>query len=86
MNLLKGMCLCLGAKSLQSCPTLCNPMDCSPAGSSVYGISQGRIQESVAMFFPRDLPNPGIKLTFPGLAGRFFTTEPPRKPSYTPKF
>ena len=31
------------AHSLQSCPTLCNPMDCNPPGSSVYGILQARI-------------------------------------------
>ena len=30
------------AKSLQSCPTLCDPMDCSPPGSSVHGIFQAR--------------------------------------------
>ena len=33
----------------QSCPTLCNPMDCSPSGSSVCGILQTRILEWVAM-------------------------------------
>ena len=31
---LPGLCVCTHPKSLQSCPTLCNPMDCSPAGSS----------------------------------------------------
>ena len=31
--------MCLSAKSLQSCSTLCNPMDCSPPGSSVHGDS-----------------------------------------------
>ena len=31
------------AKSLQSCPTLCDPMDCSPPGSSVHGILQARM-------------------------------------------
>ena len=31
------------AKSLQSCPTLCDPMDSSPPGSSVHGILQARI-------------------------------------------
>ena len=36
-------------KSLQSCPTLCNPVDCSLLGSSVHGISQVRILEWVAM-------------------------------------
>ena len=37
------------AKSLQSCPALCNPMDCSPPGSSVHGILQARILEWVTM-------------------------------------
>ena len=37
----------------QSCPTLCNPMDCSPPGSSVLGILEGRILEWVAISFSR---------------------------------
>ena len=37
----------------QSCPTLCNPMDCSLPGSSVHEISQARILEWVAISFPR---------------------------------
>ena len=36
------------AKSLQSCLTLCDPMDCSPPGSSIHGILQARILEWVA--------------------------------------
>ena len=36
---------CIRAKSLQSCPTLCDPMDCSPPVSSVHGILQARILE-----------------------------------------
>ena len=39
------------AKSLQSCPTLCNPIDGSPPGSPVPGILQARIMEWVAIFF-----------------------------------
>ena len=39
----------------QSCPTLCDPMDCSPPGSSVHGIFQARILEWVAMPFSRGL-------------------------------
>ena len=35
----------------QSCPTLSDPMDCSPAGSSVHGIFQARVQEWVAIAF-----------------------------------
>ena len=47
---------------------------------SVHGISQARILEWVSISFSRDLPDPGFKPMFPALAGRFFTTEPPRKP------
>ena len=39
------------AKSLQSCPTLCNPIDSSPPGSSVPRILQARILEWVAISF-----------------------------------
>ena len=43
----EGVCMCVCvrvcAKSLQSCPTLCDPMDYSPPGSSVHGVSQARI-------------------------------------------
>ena len=35
----------------QSCPTLCNPMDCIPPGSSVLGIFQARVLEWVAIAF-----------------------------------
>ena len=48
---------------LQSCLTLCNPMDHSPSGCSVHGILQARILEWVAIPFSRDLPNswnPGL--------------------------
>ena len=39
----------LRAKSLQSCPGLCDPMDCSPPGFSVHGVLQARILGWVAM-------------------------------------
>ena len=39
------------AKSLQSCPTLCNPIDSSPPASSVHGIFQARVLEWVAIAF-----------------------------------
>ena len=42
---------CLHAKLLQSCPTLCDPMDSSPPGSSVHGILQARILEWVTISF-----------------------------------
>ena len=40
---------CMHSKLLQSCPTLCDPMDCNPPGSSVHGILQARILEAVAL-------------------------------------
>ena len=46
---------------VQSCLTLCNPMDCSPPGSSIHGIFQARILEWVAMPSPGGLPDPGIE-------------------------
>ena len=42
-------CMCVCAQLLQSCPTLCDPMDRSPPGSSVHGILQKRILKWVAM-------------------------------------
>ena len=43
--------LVLHGRSLSLCPTLCNPMDCSPPDSSVHGIFQARILEKVAISF-----------------------------------
>ena len=45
----------------QSCPTLCDPTDCSPPGFSVHGIFQTRVLEWIAIPFPEELPNPGIE-------------------------
>ena len=68
------MCLC--AKSLQLCLTLCEPMDCSPQGSSVHEILQARILEWVAMPSSRGSlqPRDWTLISFLVLAGRFFTT------------
>ena len=44
-------CIVAAAKSLQSCPTLCDPIDSSPPGSPVPGILQARTLEWVAIFF-----------------------------------
>ena len=60
--------LLLLAKSLQSCPTLCDPIDGSLPVSSVHGIFQARTLEWVAIFFSREvLPDPGIELGSPAL-------------------
>ena len=70
------------AKSPQSCPILWDPMGCSPPGSSVHGILQARILESVATPSSKGSSNPGVEPVSPAspaLVGRFFTTEPPGK-------
>ena len=65
----------------ESCPTLCDPVDCSRPGSFAHGISQARILlEWVAISFSRRSSQPGIKLVFTALAGGFVTAEPPGKP------
>ena len=45
----------------QLCPTLCNPMDCSPSGSSVHGILEARILEWLAILFSRGSSSPGME-------------------------
>ena len=65
------------AKSFQVCSTLCDPMDCSQAGSSVHGILQARNWSGLPCPPPGDLPNSGTELaslTSPALVGGFFTT------------
>ena len=59
----------------QSCLTLCDPLDCSPPGSS--GIFQTRILEWVAISFSRRSSQPRDQSWISCIAGRFFTTEPP---------
>ena len=49
LDLLIFLAVLCCAVLLQSCPTLCNPRDCSPPGSSVHGVLQARILEWVAM-------------------------------------
>ena len=80
-----GLCglhvvVCLVA---QSCPTLCNPLDCSPLHSSVHGIFRQEHWNGLPFPTPGYLPNPGIELVSlmpSALTGRVFTTAPPGKP------
>ena len=73
-------------KSLQSCPTLCNPMACSLPDSSVLGILQARMLEWIAMpiFRGSSRPRNQTRISCGScIAGRFFTTEPLGKPPLT---
>ena len=61
----------------KSCLTLCDPMDYSPPGFSVHGISQARILEWVAISSSRESSRPRDRTCIscvPALAGEFFTT------------
>ena len=68
---------------IQSGPTLCDPMECSPPGSSVHGILQARIWSRLPFPSPRDLPEPRDQIWVSWISGRFFTTEPPGKAPQT---
>ena len=63
----------------QLCPTLCDPMDCSPPGSSVHGISQAKILEWVAIPFSRGSSWPSDQTQVSCIESRFFTTWATRK-------
>ena len=68
--------------SPQLCLALCNPMDCSPTGSSVHGISRQECRSGLPPPSPGDLPDPGTEPTSPvspAFAGRFSATVPPGK-------
>ena len=73
-----AMSVCPGLLSCFRCVRLCNPIDCSPPGSSLHGNSPGKNTEWVVMPSPPgDLPHPGIEpasLMSPALADGFFTT------------
>ena len=61
----------------QSCPTRCDPMDCSLPGSSVHGDSPGKNTGVGCRALLQGIPNPRIKPgcpMSPALAGGFFTT------------
>ena len=79
-----GTVLCLAA---QSCPTLHNPMGCSPPGSSIHGILQARTLEWEAYPFSRGSSPPRNWTRVSYIAGGFFTSWATRKAPfiYTPR-
>ena len=68
------------AKSLQSCSTLCDPMDCSPPESSVHGFSRQEYSNGLPSPPPGGLPNPGIEPRSPASQVDVLLCEPPGKP------
>ena len=79
---LKLYVIILWSEIAQSCPTLCDPVDCSLPGSSVHRIFQARVLEWVAFPSPGDLPNSGIEPWSLALQADALTSEPPGKPIY----
>ena len=69
-------CYCLVAPS---CPTLCDPVDSSPPGSSVHGVLQARILEWVTITFSRGSFYPRDRTWVSCIAGRLFAISPPGK-------
>ena len=76
------VCVCMPAKSLQSCTTLCNPMDCSPPVSLVHGVLQARILEWVAISSYRGSSLPRDQTCISCIGRRILLTEPPGSPYY----
>ena len=67
----------------QSCPTLWDPMDCSPSGTLSMGFPRQESWSELPFSPLGDLPDPGIKPVSPAssaLAGGFFTNAPPEDP------
>ena len=74
------VCVCV-CEVAQSCLSLCEPIDCSPPGSSVsMGFSRQEYWSGLPFPSPGDLPNPGIEPRFPALQADALTSEPPGKP------
>ena len=69
----------------QSCLTLCDPVDCSPPGSSVRGILQARTLEWVAILFSRGSSWPRDQTQVSSITGGFFTIWDTREKSPSPK-
>ena len=71
----------------QLCPTLYDPMDCSPPGSSVHGDSPGQeYWTGLPCHPPGDLPKPGMEPRSPALQADSILSEPPGKPVFFKKY
>ena len=70
---LQTLCIYVCVLVAQSSPTFCDPVDCSPPGSSVHGILQERILEWTAIPFSRGSSQPRDQTQVSCIAGRLFT-------------
>ena len=67
----------------QLCPILCNPITVACQAPLSMELSRQEDWSGLPFASPGDLRGPGMELLSPSLAGGFFTTEPPGKPSIT---
>ena len=70
------VCVCIA----QSCPTLCDPLDCGSPDTSIHGILEARMLKWVAISFSRGSSWPGIKSGSSTLQADSLLSEPPGKP------
>ena len=85
MASLPGLCLVyvvvvVVVQLLSLIQLFCNPMDCSPPGSSIHGISQARILKWVTILFSRGSSQPRDQTHISWITGRLFIIETPGKP------
>ena len=66
-------CFCVCVLVTQSCPTLCDPMDCSSLGSAVHTVLQARILEWIAIPLSRGSSQPRYRTPVSSFASKFFT-------------
>ena len=74
--------MCEESEVTQSCPTLCDPMDCSPPGSSFHGIFQARVLEWGAISFSRGSSRPRDRTRVSWIPGRCFNLWATRETSF----
>ena len=75
-----AVCTCVCVLVAQLCPTLCNPVDCSPPGPSVHEILQARILEWVAISFSRGSSQSRNQTHISCIEADSLLSEPPGKP------
>ena len=86
INMMKTVLNICESEVAQSCPTLCDPMDCSLSGSSVHGIFQARVLEWIAISFSKGSSQPRNWTRVSRFAGRRFTVWATREASTSVSF
>ena len=73
VNISNNIFLILKVRVAHSCPTPCNPLDCSPPGSSIHDVFQARMVERLAISYFRGSSSPRDQTQVSSIVGRFFT-------------